>query len=55
MLVSVKRGGKIYESEYRNGGQIVKQSHLVGNTNRTGTTVKFKPDPKIFSVTNFNP
>ena len=55
MVVSVKRGGKIYESEYHNGGQIVKQSHLVGNTNRSGTTVKFKPDSTIFSVTKFNP
>ena len=55
MVVSVKKGGKIYESEYRNGGQIVKQSHLVGNTNRSGTTVKFKPDSTIFSVTKFNP
>ena len=54
MKVSVKYNGKIYESEYKNGGQIINKSHMVGSTNRTGTTVKFKPDPNIFSTTNFN-
>ena len=54
MKVSVKYDGKIYESEYKSGGQIVNKAHMVGTTNRTGTTVKFKPDPSIFSTINFN-
>ncbi len=55
MVVSVNRDNKVVESKYENGGKIVQSAKVVGTTNRTGTTVSFKPDPKIFKVTNFNP
>ncbi len=53
--VIVKRDGKIYEANYINGGQIKNNAHLVGNTNRSGTYVEFKPDNKIFRTIKFNP
>ncbi|WP_033159776.1 DNA topoisomerase IV subunit B [Mycoplasmoides alvi] len=54
MNVEVKREGKIFESSYINGGNIKKAASQTGTTNRTGTTVHFKPDPTIFKVTTFN-
>ena len=53
--VTVKNNGKIVESKYANGGKIVQSAKTIGTTNRTGTTVHFKPDPTIFAVTKFNP
>ncbi|MDE6476925.1 MAG: hypothetical protein K2L48_01845 [Mycoplasmoidaceae bacterium] len=55
MVVTVNRDNKVVESKYENGGKIVQSAKVIGTTNRTGTTVSFKPDPKIFKVTNFNP
>lgn len=53
--VIVKRDGKIFKSRYEHGGKIVEPAHEIGNTNRTGTTVHFKPDSTIFTTTKFNP
>jgi len=55
MIVTVNHGGKIFEAKYVNGGHIVQPAKEIGNTNRTGTTVQFKPDPAIFKITTFNP
>lgn len=53
--VTVNRDGKIVEAKYANGGQIIQPAKVIGTTNRTGTTVSFKPDPKIFKNLVFNP
>ncbi|MDR2847461.1 MAG: DNA topoisomerase IV subunit B [Mycoplasmataceae bacterium] len=56
VIVQVKRDGKIYESRYVNGGKIAQPSKIVGDTtNRTGTSVWFKPDKTIFKNPTFNP
>ena len=55
LTVTVKRENKIVESKYQNGGKIVQPAKVIGTTNRTGTTVSFKPDPTIFKITKFNP
>ncbi|MDE7112163.1 MAG: DNA topoisomerase IV subunit B, partial [Malacoplasma sp.] len=55
MIVTVKRDGKIFESEYVNGGKIKQKSHVIGSTNKTGTTVRFLPDPTIFKNISFSP
>ncbi|QYR23845.1 DNA topoisomerase (ATP-hydrolyzing) subunit B [Paenibacillus sp. sptzw28] len=50
VIVTVKREGKIYQQEYRLG---VPQYDLkiIGETEETGTMVRFKPDPDIFTET----
>jgi len=52
--VTVHRDGKMYQMRFENGGHKVKDLSIVGDTNRTGTDVLFKPDPTIFSTTLFN-
>lgn len=54
MIVKVQRDGKVFEAIYENGGKIVKPATQIGTTNRTGTTVQFKPDSKIFKNITFN-
>ncbi|QSE96767.1 DNA topoisomerase (ATP-hydrolyzing) subunit B [Fulvivirga lutea] len=53
LKATVHRGGKIYEQEYSKG---VPQYSVreVGTTDKTGTTVHFKPDGEIFNVTVYN-
>ncbi|HET7627724.1 MAG TPA: DNA topoisomerase (ATP-hydrolyzing) subunit B [Bacillales bacterium] len=48
--VSVHRDGHVYYQEYHRG---VPQGDLriIGDTDRTGTTTHFKPDPEIFAET----
>lgn len=50
LRATVYRDGKIYEQEYERGKAMypVKQ---IGETDRRGTTVSFKPDPTIFTQT----
>lgn len=38
---------------FENGGRLVVPLEIVGNTNRHGTLVTFKPDAKIFSTIDF--
>jgi topoisomerase-4 subunit B len=55
MTVIVKRDGKISESKYEDGGNIVQPNKVIGTTNRTGTTVMFKADSNIFKSIVYNP
>lgn len=50
--VEIRRDGGIYRQEYRHG---IPQSGLmtVGETNETGTSVTFRPEPELFAG-NFN-
>ncbi len=48
--VEVHRDGKVYFQEYRKG-HMVEQVKEIGTTDKTGTTVTFKPDPEIFTET----
>ena len=54
MEVVTRRDGGEYYIKFENGGKVVVPLKRVGDTNRTGTTVKFKPDPEIFSTTTFS-
>lgn len=53
LTVTIYRDGKIYNQTYRNGGKVIEKPRNLGDTKRTGSTVHFKPDPKIFSSTIF--
>ncbi|MBQ8203924.1 MAG: DNA topoisomerase (ATP-hydrolyzing) subunit B [Clostridia bacterium] len=48
--VEVKDGKHIYKQRYEKGN-IVTDLEIIGDTNETGTTVTFKPDPSIFTDT----
>ena len=43
----VKRGGKVYEQKYERG-RVASELRVAGTTQRTGTRVRFLPDPEIF-------
>ncbi len=51
--VEVHREGKIYFQEYRRG-EPVEPVKVIGKTDKTGTIVRFKPDPEIFTTVIFN-
>ena len=48
--VEVKDGKHVYKQRYEKGN-IVSDLEIIGDTNETGTTVTFKPDPTIFTDT----
>lgn len=54
LTVEIHREGTIYKQRFENGGKAVTSLEIIGKTRRTGTTIHFKPDPTIFSMTNFN-
>ena len=54
MIVTSKRDGAEYTISFKNGGELDSPLKKVGLTNKTGTTVRFMPDDKIFSTTNFS-
>ena len=54
MEVTIKRDGGEYKIKFANGGHLAEPLTKIGNTNRTGTTVRFMPDDEIFSNTTFS-
>ncbi|WP_053366719.1 DNA topoisomerase IV subunit B [Bacillus sp. FJAT-27245] len=54
LVVTIKRDGIVYEQRFENGGKPATTLEKIGKTNQTGTTIHFKPDPTIFSVTTYN-
>lgn len=52
LTVQVHRDGKIWQQEYSKGKPMYSVK-VVGETNRTGTTVIFSPDDTIFLVTDY--
>lgn len=51
--VEIKRDNKVFVQRFEQGGKKVFPLKEIGKTNRTGSTVKFKPDISIFSSTKF--
>ena len=51
--VQVHKDGKIYEMKFSRG-HVTQPMTVVGTTDRTGTTVTFKPDPKMFEDTVYS-
>ncbi|NLP21426.1 MAG: DNA topoisomerase IV subunit B [Erysipelotrichaceae bacterium] len=52
--VEVSTGGKLYQMRFENGGKKVSPLKVIGKSTKTGSKVRFKADPKIFSTTEFN-
>ena len=53
LIVQVHKDGKIYQMKFSRGN-IVESIKVVGETDRTGTTVTFKPDPEMFEDTVYD-
>jgi len=51
--ITVYREGKIHHIAFENGGALKTPLEVIGKTNKHGSSVRFKPDPKIFSTTEF--
>ena len=47
--VQVYKNGHIYEMKFSRG-DITQEMKIIGDTDRTGTTVTFKPDPEVFDT-----
>lgn len=47
LTVTVKRHGNVYQQKYERG-QILEDLEIIGDSDSTGTTVNFSPDPAIF-------
>jgi DNA gyrase subunit B len=49
----IYREGKIFSQEYEKGKPVT-GVEIIGSTDKTGTTITFKPDDTIFQTTEFN-
>ncbi len=49
LTVQVHKDGKIYEMKFSRGN-ITQEMKVIGETDHTGTTVTFKPDPEMFDM-----
>lgn len=52
LRAEVHRDGKIHMQEF-SCGKPLHDVEVIGSTDRTGTTIQFKPDSSIFSVTEY--
>lgn len=52
--VTVHDGKNIWGMTFEDGGSKIGKLEKVGKTNRTGSTVSFKPDPSIFKSVHFS-
>jgi DNA gyrase subunit B len=53
LKVEIKREGHVYFQEYRRGVPVAPLA-VIGDTDKTGTKVSFKPDPQIFTVCEYS-
>lgn len=51
--VEIRRNNKVFLQRFEKGGKIRHPLQEIGKTNRTGTTVRFKPDASIFANIKF--
>ena len=53
LTVQVHKDGKIYEMRFSRG-HITQEMKIIGDTDHTGTTVTFKPDPEMFDTLDYD-
>ncbi len=53
LTVQVHKDGKIYEMKFSRGN-ITQELKVIGETDHTGTTVTFKPDPEMFDTLEYD-
>ena len=54
MEVTIKKDKGEYQIRFENGGRVAVPLKKIGTTNKTGTAVRFLPDPEIFQTCNFS-
>ncbi len=54
MVVTISRDGGLYEISFKDGGRVDTPLKKIGTSRKTGTTVEFWPDDKIFETTKFS-
>ena len=54
MEVTIKRDGYVNYIRFEDGGKVKIPLKKIEKTNRTGTKVRFMPDPQIFNSLNFS-
>ena len=54
LVVTISRDGLIHQQRFSEGGKVVSELENLGTTRKTGTTIWFKPDPRIFTTTLYN-
>ncbi len=52
LIATIYRDGKIYQQEY-SIGKPISELKVIGETDKTGTKIWFKPDDTIFTVTEY--
>ena len=53
LTVQVHKDGKIYEMKFSRGN-ITQEMKVIGETDHTGTTVTFRPDPEMFDTLEYD-
>ncbi len=53
LIATINRDGKIYQQKFAIGAPTSKLE-VIGETDKTGTTIYFKPDDTIFNVTEYS-
>ena len=51
--VQVHKNGRIHQMKFARG-HMTQEMTVIGDTDRTGTIVTFKPDPEMFDTTEYN-
>ncbi|NJR42373.1 MAG: hypothetical protein HC767_06635 [Akkermansiaceae bacterium] len=52
--LEIRRDGKVWFQKYERGNAVTELKES-GTTERTGTRIRFKPDPQIFPKVEFDP
>jgi DNA gyrase subunit B len=53
LIATIMREGKVFRQQYEKGKPVTEVEEI-GKTDKSGTIIKFKPDPTIFQTTEFN-
>jgi DNA gyrase subunit B len=53
LIATIMREGRVFRQQYEKGKPVT-EVEVIGETDKSGTIIKFKPDETIFQTTDFN-